>query len=236
MKMFTSIYDDASMLPHFLQHYPGLGVSQFFILIIGGIANRLLPAIQFAINRDVDVKTIVGPEAYTPKADLDARVDLVHKNCRPDEWRMIADLDELVQYGVPIEALIESAILIGADHVESKMVDRITQSGDLAQIDGRSIWSQFPSERDFNNEFIFGCARKIHMFKGDAVLTPGCHHAYTRAPGINIGKSNHFRWTTKLPERLLRRLSENARSAAPDCQVFEILRMFDRMKIQAKMV
>jgi hypothetical protein len=90
MKLFVAIYDDYTLLPHFLRHFSSLGINQFHIAADPAVAPAVRDRVRTvnAIVRD-DLDVVDSVQGGT-KAVTEMRLE--HSGV--DEWVLIADPDE----------------------------------------------------------------------------------------------------------------------------------------------
>ncbi len=99
MKLFVCVFDDARLLPHFLEHYDRFGVTEFHIAAPPHLANTIADvsrnyrAIQYN-DFNVAGSFTGGVEAVTKMRELAQG---------PEEWVVIVDLDEFVEFPEPVD-------------------------------------------------------------------------------------------------------------------------------------
>src|SRR5215210_1039231 len=101
MNLFTTLYNDARLLGHFLRHYDNAGVKRFFIAVSSELADKLdqfrdAYHITPMVGLDVADSVMGGTAAVT-------EMRRIHQ--KEDEWVVIVYLDEFVDFREPVEAI-----------------------------------------------------------------------------------------------------------------------------------
>src|ERR1700719_89051 len=105
IKLFTAIYDDATLLPHLLQHYARAGITEFFIALTPEFretATRFTRSYNAVLHEEFDVteSLLAGTSAVTEKRRL--------HQC-DNEWAVIVDLDEFIEFREDIQEILSAA-------------------------------------------------------------------------------------------------------------------------------
>jgi hypothetical protein len=125
MKLFVCIFSDARLLPHFLSHYTRFGVSEFHIAAPPQLANEALCICanhSVALYTDFDVNDSVTGGTAAVSAMRDAAQG-------EDEWVVIVDLDEFIEFQGPIASLLPRVEAEQANVVRAVMLDRFALDG-----------------------------------------------------------------------------------------------------------
>jgi hypothetical protein len=201
MKLFVCIFSDARLLPHFLSHYTRFGVSEFHIAAPLRLANeaRCISAnhvVTLYTGFDVDDSVTGGTAAVSAMRDA-AQGE--------DEWVVIVDLDEFVEFQGHIAALLPRVEAEEANVVRGVMLDRFAVEGQP-----KALRNDIPIDRQYpvRSRFI-PIVMKGADFKG--VLVKGrlraavAHHIFESeriySQQLEI---SHYKWTGSALERVRR--------------------------------
>ena len=207
VNLVTTVGLDPTLLHHFIKYYKSIGIENFYIVVWGDseivkydeIVN-VLKTYNLEIYKDLrDVKT--GNSIFL----TDIYNEVVAT--KPDEWWIVADLDEFAVFPKPLEQFIyEDLMYNDIDFVYGIMLDRIGENGEFSELTyDDNIWKKFP-----NVGFISRSIRKndvnwAGLLKGKYKLYEG-QHKFTHFPNsheeyANYIKDNksliqihHFRW------------------------------------------
>ncbi len=143
LKLFTTIYDDARLLGHFLAHYDRAGVTQFFIAVAEGHGSSVHARLS-----DHDLRRAGVADKYP--FGVNAATEMRRRYQDPDEWAVMVDLDEFVEFPKPIFDIIADAQKEGANIVQAIMYDRFSADGKPSSFDASSDLSAlFPVKARF---------------------------------------------------------------------------------------
>lgn len=135
MKLFVCVFDDARLLPHFLRHYDRFGVTEFHIAAPPDLADYIADAsrnYRVIEHNDLNVAGSFtgGAEAVTKMRELVQG---------PEEWVVIVDLDEFVEFPEPAPDLARKVEAEGANIARGVMYDRFAIDGQLMAIQATPI-------------------------------------------------------------------------------------------------
>jgi hypothetical protein len=200
VKLFTSVLDDTKLLPHFLRHYVRSGIADFYILAPSELADEI-EALK------TDYRITLSTMDRDEMVESCRRGTLASKYMRavrekyqdPDEWALIVDLDEFVDFdGESVASVIATADAEGANVVKAIMYDRFTEDGQPADIEpDADLAGQFPVRWRFVRDVKKGCDEKAVLVKGH--LRPAFIGEHHRVVGERASYSmltiDHYRWT-----------------------------------------
>jgi hypothetical protein len=209
MKLFTSVFDDARLLRHFLEHYARAGVAEFYIVAPREFTGDIAPlssAYPITVSelewRAMSESFSRGDLATNAVGKLRARYHGEH------EWAVVVDLDEFVDFGEDIGPLIARAESEGANVVNGVMYDRFSADGRTVDpVDGLSLDERYPVRSRFITNVMLGCDVKAVIVKGRLEGVPGAEHhelAEARAASRSV-PIEHFKWTGGSVDRLRER-------------------------------
>ena len=201
MKLFVCIFSDARLLPHFLSHYTSFGVSEFHIAAPSRLADevRCTSANHFVTlytGFDVDDSVTGGTSAVSAMRDA-AQVG--------DEWVVIVDLDEFVEFQGPIASLLPRVEAEQANVVRGVMLDRFALDGQPTPLrDDMPIDRQYPVRSRFIPLVMNGADYKGVLVKGP--LRPAVAHHFFESERIYSQQLeiSHYKWTGSALERVRR--------------------------------
>jgi hypothetical protein len=198
LKLFTTIYDDARLLGHFLAHYDRAGVTQFFIAVAQGYESGVrpfTPAYRITICEDLEVadKYPFGVSAATE----------MRRRCQDaDEWAVVVDLDEFVEFPKPIFDIIADAEKEGANVVQAIMYDRFSADGKPRGFDASSDLSVlFPVKARFIKA-MGGADHKGVLVKGLIQPAGNFHNWKGQVVHSEVLEIAHYKWTDRIIDRV----------------------------------
>ena len=176
VKLFTSVSDDLDLFPHFLRHYAQAGVTDFFVVAPSEVVDVMTPlASDYAM-------TIVPADpagAARHVGSTEQVSNLRRRHQQNDEWVVIAEADEFVDFPESITDIAAAAEAEGANVVRGTMYDRFTLDGHLSEVEPASDLAElFPVRSRFVRDVMLGCDQKAILVKGLHTLD-GDHVAST---------------------------------------------------------
>jgi len=205
LAVITTIVYEASLLPHFLDHYKHLGVNRFII----GTHPQIHDTVRNMVaNQPVELFPIsfrmlsTGVEGNN-KDELRQEAKFTR-----NDWLIPADLDEFNQYVAPPLDLIARAEAENVSHYRGKFADRLSFDGTLS-LDHPlpSIWEQYPLEADISQRLVQGCTDKVTLVRGDQSLSAGHHTVEGVDPAPISCTVHHFKWRAGVLDALQRRIN-----------------------------
>ena len=201
MKLFTVIYNDARLLVHFLRHYESAGVRRFFVACSPEFVDetrRLAEfyPIQVFAGLDVINSLLTGTDAVSA---------MRHRCQSDDEWSIIVDLDEFIEFGDPIHVLVSTAEREYTNVMRGLLYDRFTADGDLPDLAPDADLSKvFPVKSRFVREVMGGCDHKGVLVRGRLRPVPGAGHHLFEDERVcsKLLEISHYKWTLGAIERL----------------------------------
>src|SRR5437899_2376769 len=125
MKLFTVIYNDARLFGHFLRHYESAGVGRFFVASAPEFVDETqclakTHPIEVFEGLDVTNSLLTGTDAVCA---------MRRRHQSDDEWSIIVDLDEFIEFVDPIHVVVSTAERECANVVRGLLYDRFTADG-----------------------------------------------------------------------------------------------------------
>lgn len=199
MKVFVCICGDCRLLPHFLAHYARFGLTEFHIASDRAMASEIRSLSQgFAVTQhhDLDVAdSITGGAAAVTQMRMMVQ--------GPDEWAVIVDLDEFVEFGRATSVLIRAAQAQQANAIRAVMVDRFAADGKVKPIDARSVLPElFPVRARFIKEVMKGYDMKTVAVRGHLQSKIAHHTFFDERPYSKVLEIAHYKWIDTALDRL----------------------------------
>jgi hypothetical protein len=199
VKLFTVVQHDAQLLGHFLAHYRRAGVTNFFIAVdprFEPAVAQFMPYYKITIFRNLDVQeTVVGW--------VSAVTHMRKQHQKADEWIIIVDLDEFVEFSPAINDIVRFAEAEGASVVRAIMWDRFSKDGRVAPVTPSSDLEQvFPVRARFIQRVMLGTDYKGVLVKGHLESLAAHHTFYDEAVCSYLLCLSHYKWTDGAIERL----------------------------------
>jgi hypothetical protein len=211
MKLFTTIYDDARLLGHFLAHYDRAGVTEFFIAVTEGhesAVRQFISAYQITLCEDLAV-------ADKYPFGVNAATEMRKRYQDPSEWAVVVDLDEFVEFPKPVFDIIADAEKEGANIVQAIMYDRFSADGKPRSFDASSDLSAlFPVKARFIKA-MGGADHKGVLVKGLIQAAGNFHNWKGQIVHSKILEIAHYKWTDRIVERVRSDYRVTSRAGIP---------------------
>jgi hypothetical protein len=194
MKLITILYEDLSLVPFFVEHYAVQGVTEFLVGAYQKTGAFDAARQLFAAHRNIIVP-IAGE--YSNAADTDIRHELCRRYVRPDEWWVVADVDEFHEYPIPLLELCEELDQRQYKFLLSRLLDRISADGSCPRLTlGVPLWEQFPAAAFITRELMASSDVKVMLVRGRELTGVGHHIPVQSVPSeIYVGGMvHHFKW------------------------------------------
>ncbi|WP_328550807.1 glycosyltransferase family 2 protein [Streptomyces sp. NBC_00366] len=200
---------DAALLPHFVEHYRNLGLESFRLICHGESPSDD----RYIHLRDVCRAVGVEPlhSHFGPWRDRLAQQLKVYALSRsPNDWHVVADVDEFHVYSHPIGELLEKSEHMGADHVNGCFLDRVGDGGKLLEVDETSLWERYPLAGAVSAGISKALPLKTGIARGGVELLMG-HHGTVAGRGLPRAEGfiqvHHFKWTESVVRRMRHRVA-----------------------------
>ncbi|WP_141693577.1 hypothetical protein [Streptomyces sp. PTY087I2] len=225
-----------SLLPHALNHYTGLGVTDFHLVrqldpAEDGSALAASEAVMAAAGLSF-AQVVRSPWAE----DLNPRLIRAQMESHPDDWWLLADLDEFHVYDRPLQDVVDHCESGGFDYVKGAVLDRVTLDGSLPELDPvTSLWDQFPLAGPLTLRLLQARPTQVTLARGSVRVDFGQHRAWTGTPAPwdeIYTQVDHFKWTASVRPRLERRIQAYASGEWPvmnTCIIDESRRVLDHL-------
>ena len=188
IRLLTVIGHGIELLPHFVQHYKDKVDEINIIIYSSEIYPNLEDDVNIIIKSYSNVK-VVYIESWRI-FDWEHVTELYNKikMLYPDDWWLIADIDEFQIYSKNISEIVEECEENGYEFVTGGFIDRIGDKGTFPEIsEYPSIWTQFPMAGFFRFPISGACPNKVTLCKGRIKISNGQHYA-------TINDQTTWRW------------------------------------------
>jgi hypothetical protein len=183
IRLLTVIGHGTKLLPHFIKHYEKY-VDEINIVVYESDLHRELgdeiSQILIEFTNVKIVKTI--NERVFDWEKVTQSYNYIKKDY-PDDWWVIADIDEFHLYPKDnLKQLISDCEKNNWDIVRGGFIDRIGPDGKFSELQpNESIWKQYPNAGFFRYPMSEACPNKICVVRGYIEITNGQH--YTKIDG-----------------------------------------------------
>ena len=219
LRVLTNITYDAALLPHFVDYYRGLGVENFAISVCelrSGIRAEV-EALGSTLGHGI---TVLRASEWQERTGVDGnnKEDLRRRVAQAEDWIIPADIDEFIQFPLPLQELIGKLIETDTQCVMGRFCDRLAPGGVLsASTSVPSIWEQYPLEAEVTSKLVKGLCTKVVLCRGDCEIGSGHHFLCgpARVLGGASGIVHHFKWRARLAEVMSQRIGIYRREKVP---------------------
>jgi Glycosyl transferase family 2 len=232
----ASLYENADLLPHFLEHYARLGVHRILLVVRTQEQDEVLSvALEQAKSYSANVYWFsAGRFADSDKAEVEQFV-LRENRVEPNDYVMHLDVDEFQEYPAPLFDIVATMNQADDWALRGWIVDRVAERGLLAPIlSVPSIGEQYPIGCDLTKEILCAWTQKIVLCRGRVQLQGGvchdtCNAYYDRVP---VGRADeylvhHFKWTAGVLDRIRERLRTASLGSVYERECRQFLSYFD---------
>jgi hypothetical protein len=217
----TALGNDLALLPHWIKHYGGMGAKMVVMLACGG-------AVPDTVDlHDADVTYASMPESiamgkwqHYPQLEK-----LCAMGIKDDDWLIVADLDEMMEFPrriapvTPVQAAIDACERRKLPCVYGHFVDMVAADGSLPPVlADKPLAEQFPVETRLTEMVLGGGTQKVMLMRPNVTIYEGHHYAAEKIggprlyPDIPFGelgqyKVRHYKWKSNLREHILHCMS-----------------------------
>ena len=180
--LINTDYGGPDLLPHFLEHYNGVGIP-YTRVFLDLLHDSALPQDGLdecrALSSASRTHTRVTLHEYTP--DLQDRLMLSALSLLPlhsEDWIVVADMDELFTFGnfTHIHEVVRNMEAEGATYAMGAMLDHVALHGHLNRVSKQDIWQQFPLICPITSVIGNGLPAKVTLHKAFLRTGAGHHH------------------------------------------------------------
>jgi hypothetical protein len=209
VKLFTSVLDDTKLLPHFLRHYASAGVSDFYIVAPSELASEIAPlSSDYRITLCRTGFSELRESFRRGNIATDHMSAIRRRHQGEDEWVIIVDLDEFIEFDESLSSIIATADAEGANVVRGIMYDRLAADGQPADVKpDLDLAKQYPVRWRFMRDVRRGWEHKAAIVKGhlDPLPLAEHHHMIGERVASKELRIDHYAWRAGAIERLRER-------------------------------
>jgi hypothetical protein len=217
IRLVTVIGHGSNLIPHFINHYETKVDEINMVVYVSDVNPNLEEEVYSRVNNHPKVKivSVVKDRVF----DWNRVTELYNqtKNLYPNDWWVVADIDEFHLYSDSLLQIIHTCNKNGYELVRGGFIDRIGREGEFPELkNDTSIWEQFPNAGFFRYPMSDACPNKVCIMKGHVEITSGQHYAKINGqttwkwqgwnhPLINPHDSvqvHHFKWDSTSIERI----------------------------------
>ena len=217
--MYEHVYIVKSNHDNFIEHYIH-NVDEINIVVYSSeIYPNLEDDVNIMIETYPNVKIIYSEKwrvfDWEHVTELYNKIKLEY----PDDWWIVADVDEFQIYSKEIKDIVNDCDESGYKFVTGGFIDRIGNNGDFSEIyEHSSIWKQFPMAGFFRYPISNACPNKVTLCKGDVEVSNGQHYVIINGETTwrwqgwnhplrypvekNFTQVHHFKWDSTCKRRL----------------------------------
>lgn len=178
IRLVTVIGHGSNLIPHFINHYETKVDEINMVIYVSEVNPNLEEEVYERVNNHPKVKivSVVNDRVF----DWNRVTELYNqtKNLHPNDWWVVADIDEFHVYLNGLGTITQSCDRDGYELVRGGFIDRIGRGGEFTElVDNVSIWEQFPNAGFFRYPMSKACPNKVCIMKGHIEITSGQHYA-----------------------------------------------------------
>jgi hypothetical protein len=195
---------DLDLLPFSLAHYARLGLDRLLLVVHAGLSpGARVPArvTEWARTFGAEIAGVRSGEFVGTRRDREAALARV---ARPDDWVVLADLDEFHAYPGPLRDVVAACEANGYDYVTGELVDRVACDGGFPPIGTRPLSEQFPAAVRLTANVCGGDVAKVVLARAGVRVTEGQHRALEGVacpPRTQYVPVHHFKWDAGVFQR-----------------------------------
>lgn len=178
IRLLSVIGHGIKLVPHFIEHYSGMVDRIELVVYESELYPNLTEEIKKEIRGRKNVKIVES--VYDRIFDWNRVTDLYNKHTskRPNDWWVIADVDEFHLYSESLSDIKYDCEENGWEIVRGGFIDRIGIDGGFPELKpDLPIFDQFPMAGFFRYPMSGACPNKVCFVKGNVEITPGQHYA-----------------------------------------------------------
>ena len=171
----------------------GAGVTELFIAVAEDLGSAVRP---FMSHYQITLCEDLGSPTNTPSG-VNAATEMRQRYQNANEWALVVDVDEFVEFPRPISDIIAAAEAEGANLVHAIMYDRFSADGQPRGFDSSTdLALLYPVKTRFIRDVIRGADWKGVLVKGDIRPAGNFHNWKGQIIHSQIITISHYKWTT----------------------------------------
>lgn len=193
---------DLDILPHFIKYYQSFGVNNFlFVLHTNSEKDDNIYKAKDILNKFSIKEKIVWRGIFDIDQKERIRNGVFCDEVNDDDWVIVVDSDEFVEYVPNLEMLIRFCNKAKIHCVVGELIDRLSVDRKIVNIDDNTnLEDKFPIKENFLKDGIFNLRwphLKVVLNKGFVKTNRGNHcplNVYQENVYRQILKINHYKW------------------------------------------
>ncbi len=198
-----------NLFRHWVRHYLGAGFrpGEFRLALFSTCEEDNLNLVSNYLS-DLDIKEFsrrISQEHCCHEFEL--MYSTMRKGCAPDDWIVLVDADEFIDFPDTIHSFLRRIVLSDAEAVSGHLVDRFEANLGFPPVGTSCLWDQFPREIPATEELLKADPRKVCIFRNYLTISSG-HHFVEESEGRKPRifeerlRVNHFKWDSGCRRRL----------------------------------
>ena len=189
IRLLSVIGHGTNILPHFLEHYDKHVDEIQLIVYESDVHPNLYNEVSEIIKTYPKVSIVKKIHGRVFDWENVTKLYNFVKNSYPEDWWVIADVDELHLYpNDNLKECIRDCEYNGWELIRGGFIDRIGENGEFTILkDNENIFNQYPNMGFFRYPLSNACPNKVCVMKGHIEITSGQHYA-------KIGGDTTWKW------------------------------------------
>lgn len=246
LRLVTVIGHGVELLPHFINHYISQVDEIHIVVYESDISPNIKSEVENVILEYENVKVVKSIKDRVFDWEKVTMLYNMVTNKRPNDWWIVADIDEFHVYPDLIKNIVLECNRNGFDIVRGGFIDRIGPNGEFVELkEFDDIWEQYPNAGFFRYPMSKANPNKICLMKGHVELTNGQHYAKIDGqttwkwqgwnhPLINsytTAQVHHFKWDKTAIQRI-KAVAEIKQDYAYSSEYAEMFMMLNKSKFK----
>ena len=193
-RLFTTVFHDVKLLPHFLGHYRTAGIRDFVIAVPHWREDEIQ---RLAAGYEVTLVAANVGESYVLGQATETVQRLRELHQPAGAWAVVVDLDEFVAFPRDLASIIAAAEEEGANVIKGVLHDRFSLTGQPVDIDRNADPARvYPVRARFVRDVMRGCDRKPVLVKGHLRTAPRSDRYVLAGERVasEVLEVDHYRW------------------------------------------
>jgi hypothetical protein len=179
IRALSVIGHGVDILPHFLTHYSEYVDEIQLVVYESDLHENLFEEVSKIVSNFPKGKIV--KKIRDKVFDWEKVTSLYNfiKNNHPNDWWVIADVDEFHLYpNDDLKKIIDDCEYNGWSLIRGGFIDRIGPNGEFSELSRQeNIFKQFPNMGFFRYPMSYACPNKVCIMKGNIEITSGQHYA-----------------------------------------------------------
>ena len=218
VKLFVCIYDDCRLLSHFLRHYHQFGITEFHVAAPPDLAVHVsLASRHYCVRQYNDLNV---EDSFLGGAAAVSEMRRIAQG--PDEWVVIVDLDEFVEFDGPVAQIAARIDGEGANIAQGIMFDRFAVDGQPKAFGDDAVLADvYPVRARFIHTVMKGYDIKAVLVRGQLKNRVANHLFHGQRPYSRQFDISHYKWTERALVRVKSAYEMLSAAKAPWAEEFK---------------